>query len=145
MISICPTRFEATFTAAVRVVCIQYGKKQKRQCPNVEGLINSSEQYPLGSRNDPMVRITMLLIHLRCFIGQYPLPSRPYDILKNSIITHESESLRDGNSAEFICTIEDAKALLAYASQHYAIAAPYINDGIATTTAATESRSPLAH
>jgi hypothetical protein len=77
------------------------------------------------------VTITMPLTYLRSFLGRCVLSSRAYEILKNSIITHHPESLRDGNTCEFLCTIEDAKTLLLHAKQHYPIAGPYIEDSLA--------------
>jgi hypothetical protein len=47
------------------------------------------------------ILIQMPLAVCRGFIGRCPLDSREYEILKNSVISHVPEYLREGNVVEF--------------------------------------------
>ena len=81
------------------------------------------------------ILIEMPLAVCRGFIGRCPLDSREYEILKNSVISHVPEYLREGNVVEFFCTVEDAELLLARAKSFYPAAASYIEEGIRVAAA----------
>ena len=80
------------------------------------------------------VRIEMPLVIYHSFLGRCLLDSREYQILKNSVIGHVPEYLPDGNIVEFLCTIGDAKLILARARLFYPTAASYIEEGIRTAS-----------
>jgi hypothetical protein len=65
---------------------------------------------------DADVLIEMPLAIYHGFMGRCLLDSRGYDILKNSVISHVPEYLRDGNVIECLCRVEDAKPLLSHAN-----------------------------
>jgi hypothetical protein len=76
------------------------------------------------------ILIQMPLAVCRGFIGRCPLDSREYEILKNSVISHVPEYLREGNVVELFCNAKDAELLLARAKSFYPAAASYIEEGI---------------
>ena len=74
------------------------------------------------------------------FIGRCKLDSRPYDILKNSLFNHSADE-HEKTVVEVLCSEEDAAILLHHASDYYAPAIPYINEGRRTrSTASAEYR-----
>ena len=64
------------------------------------------------------------------FIGRCDLDSREYRVLRNAIIDHVPEYLRDGNVATLLCTEDDAKLLVRRAKQFYPIAASHFEEGL---------------
>ena len=80
------------------------------------------------------VLVKMPLDTYRCFLGRFPLPSRGYAILKNSVI----ERTQDSSIVEILCQIEDAKFILDRAYQFYPGAAPYIEDALSVVSGVEE-------
>ena len=76
------------------------------------------------------VLVKMPLDCYRNFLGRFPLPSRGYAILKNSVI----ERTRDSSIVEMLCPIEDAKLILERANLFYPLAAPYIEDALSVVS-----------
>ena len=66
----------------------------------------------------------------RNFLGRFPLLSRGYAILKNSII--ERTTTGDSSIVEMLCEIDDAKLILERANRFYPLAAPYIEKALAS-------------
>jgi hypothetical protein len=83
----------------------------------------------IGCPNMAML-IEMPLATYRGFMGRCLLESREYVLLKNSVIGHVPEFVRDGNVVEFFCTVDDAKLLLTRAKLFFPAAAPYIEEGL---------------
>ena len=62
------------------------------------------------------------------FLGRFPLSSRGYVVLKNSII---ERTLTDNYSiVEMFCQIDDVKLILERANRFYPLAAPYIEKAL---------------
>ena len=70
------------------------------------------------------------LAFYQAFIGRCDLDSREYQVLRNAIIHHVPEYLRDGNVATLLCSEDDAKLLLRLAKQFYPPAASSIEEGL---------------
>ena len=79
---------------------------------------------------DSIVLIEMPLAVYHGFMGRCLLASREYAILKNSVINHVPEYLRDGNVVECLCTVEDAKLLLRHAKLFYPLASSHVEESI---------------
>ena len=60
--------------------------------------------------------------------GRFPLSSRGYAVLKNSII--EPTTTGDDSIVEMLCEIDDAKLILERANRFYPLAAPYIEKAL---------------
>ena len=80
------------------------------------------------------VLLKMPLDCYRNFLGRFPLPSRGYAILKNSVI----ERTRDSSIVEMLCQTKDAKLILERAYQFYPGAAPYIEDALSVVRGVEE-------
>jgi DNA-directed RNA polymerase specialized sigma24 family protein len=80
------------------------------------------------------IRVAVLLeiplAYYQGFIGRCELESREYQVLRNAIIGHAPEYLRDGNVTTLLCSEDDAKILLRRATQFYPIAASYIEEAL---------------
>jgi hypothetical protein len=76
------------------------------------------------------VLIGMPLAVYQGFIGRCLLHSREYDVLKNSVISHVPENLRERNMVECLCTVEDATLLLRHANRFYPVAGAHIEESI---------------
>ena len=62
------------------------------------------------------------------FLGRFPLASRGYAVLKNSII---ERTLPDNYSiVEVFCRIDDVNLILERANQFYPLAAPYLEKAL---------------
>ena len=77
------------------------------------------------------------------WIGRCLLDSREYGILKNSIIGHVPEYLRDGNIVNCLCSVEDANLLLTHAKHYYPVAASYIEESIRLATQPPSQTPPV--
>ena len=66
------------------------------------------------------VLVKMPLDGYRNFLGRFPLASRGYTVLKNSVI----ERTRDSSIVEMLCDMEDTKILLDRANRFYPLVAP---------------------
>ena len=66
------------------------------------------------------------------FLGRFPLSSRGYAILRNSII--EPTTTGASSVVEMLCEIDDVKLILERASQFYPVAAPYIEKALIPLT-----------
>jgi anti-sigma factor ChrR (cupin superfamily) len=73
------------------------------------------------------VLVEIPLASYQAFIGRCDLESREYHVLRNAIIHHVPQYLRDGNVATLLCSEDDAKLLLRRAKQFYPIAASSID------------------
>jgi len=76
------------------------------------------------------VLIEMPLAIYHGFIGRCLLDSREYDILRNSVISHVPEYLREGNVVECLCTVEDAKLLVSHAKRYFPVVASHIEESL---------------
>ena len=76
------------------------------------------------------ILVDLPLAHYQAFIGRCDLDSREYQVLRNAIIDHVPEYLRDGNVTTLLCSEEDAKLLLKRATQFYPLAASYIEEAL---------------
>jgi DNA-directed RNA polymerase specialized sigma24 family protein len=74
------------------------------------------------------VLVEIPLAYYQAFIGR--CEGREYQVLRNAIIDHVPEYLRDGNVATLLCSEDDAKLLLRRATQFYPIAASYIEEAL---------------
>ena len=64
------------------------------------------------------------------FLGRFPLSSRGYAVLKNSII---ERTLTDNYSiVEMFCEIDDLKLILERANRFYPLAAPYLEKALSS-------------
>jgi hypothetical protein len=91
------------------------------------------------------VLIEMPLAIYQGFMGRCLLDSREYEILKNSVISHVPEYLRDGNVVECLCTVEDAKLLLAHAKRFYPVAGSHVEEAIRLAREASPVTSHIAY
>ena len=62
------------------------------------------------------------------FLGRFPLSSRGYAILKNSII--EPTTKDHSSTVDMLCEIDDVKLILERANRFYPVAAPYIEKAL---------------
>ena len=76
------------------------------------------------------VLVEIPLASYQAFIGRCDLESREYHVLRNAIIHHVPEYLRDGNVAALLCSEDDANLLLRRAKQFYPIAASSIEQAL---------------
>ena len=76
------------------------------------------------------VLLEIPLAYYQGFIGCCDLESREYHVLRNAIIDHVPEYVRDGNIANVLCSEKDANLLLRRAKQFYPIAAPRIEQAL---------------
>ena len=74
------------------------------------------------------VLVKMPLDTYRNFLGRFPLLSRGYAILKNSII--EATTTGDDSIVEMLCEIDEAKLILERANRFYPLAAPCIEKAL---------------
>jgi hypothetical protein len=58
------------------------------------------------------ILVDLPLAYYQAFIGRCDLDSREYQVLRNAIIDHVPEYLRDGNITTLLCSEQDAKLLL---------------------------------
>ena len=73
------------------------------------------------------------------FLGRFPLSSRGYAVLKNSII---ERTLTDNYSiVEMFCEIDDLKLILERANRFYPLAAPYLEKALSSVISG-EYRKP---
>jgi len=73
------------------------------------------------------------------FLGRFPLLSRGYAILRNSII--EPTPTGDDSIVEMLCEMDDVKLILERAKRFYPLAAPYIEKAL-TSVNRGEYRKP---
>jgi len=85
------------------------------------------------------VLVKMPLDTYLSFLGRFPLLSRGYAVLRNSII--EPTTTGDDSIVEMLCEIDDAKLILERANQFYPLAAPYIEKAL-TSVIGGEYRKP---
>ena len=85
------------------------------------------------------VLVKMPLDTYRNFLGRFPLLSRGYAILRNSII--EPTNTGDSSIVEMLCEIDDARLILERANRFYSLAAPYIEKAL-TSVNRGEYRKP---
>lgn len=76
------------------------------------------------------VLVEIPLASYQAFIGRCDLESREYHVLRNAIIHHVPQYLRDGNVATLLCSEDDANLLLRRANQFYPIAASCIEEAL---------------
>ena len=76
------------------------------------------------------VSVEIPLPYYQAFIGRCDLQSREYHVLRNAIIHHVPEYLRDGNVAILLCSEADAELLLRRAAQFFPLAASYIEQAL---------------
>ena len=74
------------------------------------------------------VLVKMPLDTYLSFLGRFPLLSRGYAVLRNSII--EPTTTGDDSIVEMLCEIDDAKLILERANRFYPLAAPYIEKAL---------------
>ena len=74
------------------------------------------------------VLVKMPLDTYLSFLGWFPLLSRGYAVLRNSII--EPTTTGDDSIVEMLCEIDDAKLILERANRFYPLAAPYIEKAL---------------
>jgi DNA-directed RNA polymerase specialized sigma24 family protein len=74
------------------------------------------------------VLVEIPLAYYQAFIGR--CEDREYRLLRNAVIYHVPEYLREGNVATLLCSEDDAKLLLRRANQFYPIAASYIEEAL---------------
>jgi hypothetical protein len=74
------------------------------------------------------VLVKMPLDTYLSFLGRFPLLSRGYAVLRNSII--EPRTTGDDSIVEMLCEIDDAKLILERANRFYPLAAPYIEKAL---------------
>ena len=85
------------------------------------------------------ILVKMPLETYQNFLGRFPLLSRGYAILRNSII--EPTPTRDDSIVEILCEIDDVKLILERANRFYPLAAPYIGKAL-TSVIGGEYRKP---
>lgn len=94
------------------------------------------------------VSVEIPLPDYQAFLGRCDLDSREYHVLRNAVIDHVPEYLRDGNVAILLCSEADAKLLLTRAKRFYPLAAIYIEEALRSPVYATADfaagSSPLA-
>jgi len=74
------------------------------------------------------VLVKMPLDTYLSFLGRFPLLSRGYAVLRNSII--EPTTTGDDSIVKMLCEIDDAKLILERANRFYPLAAPYIEKAL---------------
>ena len=74
------------------------------------------------------ILVKMPLETYQNFLGRFPLLSRGYAILRNSII--EPTPTRDDSIVEMLCEIDDVKLILERANRFYPLAAPCIEKAL---------------
>ena len=74
------------------------------------------------------ILVKMPLDTYQNFLGRFPLLSRGYAILRNSII--EPTNTGDSSIVEMLCEIDDARLILERANRFYPLAAPYIEKAL---------------
>jgi DNA-directed RNA polymerase specialized sigma24 family protein len=91
------------------------------------------------------VLVEIPLRYYQAFIGRCDLESREYRVLRNAIIDHVPEHLRDGNVTTLLCAEEDATLLLRRAKQFYPIAASYIEEALDSSAYRTAKSGDASH
>lgn len=74
------------------------------------------------------VLVQMPLDTYQLFLGRFPLSSRGYAVLKNSII--ESTPEGDSSIVDILCDIDDVKLIVERAKRFYPCAVPYLEKAI---------------
>ena len=74
------------------------------------------------------VLVKMPLDTYQLFLGRFPLSSRGYAVLKNSLI--ERTITGDDSVVEMFCEIDDVKLILDRAKRFYPSAAPYLEKAL---------------
>jgi len=74
------------------------------------------------------VLVKMPLETYQGFVDRFPLSSRGYAVLKNSIIEPTAEG--DSPIVDILCEIDEVKLILERANRFYPVAAPYIEQAL---------------
>jgi hypothetical protein len=74
------------------------------------------------------VLVKMPIDAYRDFLGRFPLSSRGYAVLTNSILQGATTS--DSSIIEMLCQIDDVKLILERANRFYPRAAPYLEKAL---------------
>jgi hypothetical protein len=76
------------------------------------------------------VRLSLPLAVYHGFLGRCKLDSRPYEILRNSIVDR-APGLQEKSAVHVLCSKEDANILLKHAIAHYPQAIPSMRNAAA--------------
>ena len=82
------------------------------------------------------VIVKMPIDTYRDFLGRFPLSSRGYAVLTNSILQGATTS--DSSIIEMLCQIHDVNLILERARRFYPGAAPYIEDALSVVSGVEE-------
>ena len=78
------------------------------------------------------VLVKMPLDTYQLFLGRFPLSSRGYAVLRNSVI--ERTTPGDDSIVEILCEIDDVKLILERAKRFYPSAAPYLEKALTVSS-----------